>query len=187
MLSYSVLYPLLAALLGVRVVGALGVAAAAGFSLRWRATASETGRWSRPCGSLPARRAGCSPAGWRFCSPLPGLGALLAADRGRAALGALLAALGSLASPVAGLFVALAGVAIGSPASAPAARGSARRVGADRGPQPRIPVGGEEPFVFDAFTAVPVLAVAVLWLVPVEYRALRIGVLLYAALALALS
>jgi hypothetical protein len=122
-----------------------------------------------------------------FLLALPfGLGALLAADRGRAALGALLAALGGLVSPVAGLFVGLAGVAIGL--AGERARGAWLALGAT---VPIVvlnlafPVGGEEPFVFDAFIAVPVLAVAVLWLVPVEYRALRIGVLLYAALALA--
>jgi hypothetical protein len=47
-----------------------------------------------------------------------------------------------------------------------------------------FPVGGEEPFVLSAFVAVPVLAVAVLWLVPRDYRALRIGAVLYAVLAL---
>ena len=49
-----------------------------------------------------------------------------------------------------------------------------------------FPTGGVEPFVFSAFVAIPLLAALVLWLVPAEHRALRIGALLYAALALAL-
>ena len=186
-LSYSVLYPPLAALLGVRVVGALGVvAAAAVFAALARDRFGDRAL-------VPAMWFAAGAASWlltgrmAFLLALPfGLGALLAADRGHAVLGALLAALGSLASPVAGLFVGLAGVAIGL--AGERARGAWLALGAV---VPIVvlnlafPVGGEEPFVFDAFIAVPVLAVAVLWLVPVEYRVLRIGVLLYAALALA--
>ena len=43
-----------------------------------------------------------------------------------------------------------------------------------------FPLGGEEPFVFSAFIAIPILAAGVVWLVPREYRALRIGAVLYA-------
>ena len=43
-----------------------------------------------------------------------------------------------------------------------------------------FPVGGDEPFVFSAFVALPLLAALALWLVPGEYRALRIGAVLYA-------
>ena len=85
----------------------------------------------------------------------------------------------------AGLFVALAGTAIGLAGAR--ARGAWLALGA-AAPilvlNLAFPVGGEEPFVFDAFIAVPLLAVAVIWLVPAEHRALRIGALLYAALAL---
>ena len=39
--------------------------------------------------------------------------------------------------------------------------------------------------MFSAFIALPLLALLIVWLVPAEYRALRIGALLYAAFALA--
>jgi hypothetical protein len=48
-----------------------------------------------------------------------------------------------------------------------------------------FPVGGVEPFVFSAFIAIPLLAAVVLWLVPPEYPAVRIGAVLYALGALA--
>jgi hypothetical protein len=49
-----------------------------------------------------------------------------------------------------------------------------------------FPTGGEEPFVLSAFIAIPAVAIAALLLVPREYRAVRIGAALYAALAVAL-
>ena len=69
-----------------------------------------------------------------------GLGALLAADGGRLMAAALLAALTSLASPVAGLFVALAAAALAL--AGETRRGLALALGArgpDRGAQPRLP------------------------------------------------
>jgi hypothetical protein len=187
LLSYSVLYPPLAALLGVRLVGALAVVAAAAVF----AVLARDGFGPRAL--VPALWFAVAVASWLLTGRMPfllavpfGLAALLASARGRPAIGALLAALCSLASPVAGLFAGLAGVAIGL--GTERARGAWLALGAGL---PIVvlnlafPVGGEEPFVFDAFIAVPLLAIAVLWLVPAEYRALRIGVLLYAAMALA--
>ena len=186
LLSYSVLYPPLAALLGVRLVGALAVVAAAAVF----AVLAQDRFGARAL--VPALWFAAGAASWLLTGRMPfllavpfGLAALLAADRGRPAAGALLAALSSLASPVAGLFVALAGTAIGLAGAR--ARGAWLALGA-AAPilvlNLAFPVGGEEPFVFDAFIAVPLLAVAVIWLVPAEHRALRIGALLYAALAL---
>ena len=187
LLSYSVLYQPLAAAVGVRLVGAIAVVAGAAIF------AALVHRRFDDRGLIPALWFAAGVASWlltgrmTFLLAVPfGLGALLAADRDRSATGALLAALASLASPVAGLFVGLAGVAIGLAGAR--ARGAWLALGAA---VPIVvlnlafPVGGEEPFVFDAFIAVPLLAAAVLWLVPVEYRALRIGVVLYALLALA--
>ena len=186
LLSYSVLFPPLAAALSPEAVGALAVVAAAALF------AVLAGDRFGARALLPALWFAAGAASWLLTGRMPfllalpfGLGALLAADRGRPAIGALLAALSSLASPVSGLFVGLAGVAVGL--AGERARGAWLAIGAAL---PIVilnlafPVGGEEPFVFDAFIAVPLLAVAVLWLVPAEYRALRIGVLLYAALAL---
>jgi hypothetical protein len=187
LLSYSVLFPPLGALLGIRVVGALAVVAAAAIF----AILARERFGSRAL--VPSLWFAAGVASWlltgriAFLLAVPfGLGALLAADRGRPALGGVLAALASLASPVAGLFVGLAGIAIAL--AGERARGAWLALGAAApivALNLAFPVGGEEPFVFDAFIAVPVLAAAVLWLVPSEYRALRIGVVLYAALAVA--
>jgi hypothetical protein len=187
LLSYSVLFPPLAAALSPEVVGALAVVAAAAI---FAALAAD--RFGARA-SLPALWFAAGAASWLLTGRIPfllalpfGLGALLAADRGRPAIGALLAGLCSLASPVGGLFVGVAGAAIAF--AGERGRGAWLAVGAALpivALNVAFPVGGEEPFVFDAFIAVPLLAVAVLWLVPAEYRALRIGVVLYAALALA--
>ena len=187
LLSYSVLFPPLGAWLGVRLTGALAVvAAAAVFAAFARDRVGERAL-------IPSLWFAAAVAAWLFTGRIPfllavpfGLGAVLAALRGRDVPAALLALLATLASPVAGLFVGLAGVAI-------ALAGEWRRgifLALAAGiPMLALnlafPVGGEEPFVFSAFIAIPLLAVVGLWLVPTEQRALRIGVALYALLALA--
>jgi hypothetical protein len=186
LLSYSVLYPPLGALLGPRLVGALAaVAAATLFAIlarrRFGDAALEPSLWFA-----------LGVASWMLTGRIPfllaipfGLAALLPRAPGRLWVAASLAALTSLASPVAGLFLALAGVAIGS--AAERRRGIALVLGAGL---PiailnlAFPVSGEEPFVFTSFIAIPLLAAAVIWLVPIRYRALRIGAVLYALVAL---
>jgi hypothetical protein len=186
LLSYSVLYPPLGALLGPRLVGAIAVVASAALFAalarrRFGATAFVPSLWFA-----------AGIASWLLTGRIPfllavplGLAALLPRATGPLWPAALLAALTSLASPVAGLFVALAGVALGS--AAERRRGLALVLGAGA---PIVilnllfPTGGSEPFVFSAFIAIPLLAVVVVWLVPIRYRALRIGTVLYAALAL---
>ena len=101
--------------------------------------------------------------------------------------GAALAAAASLASPVAGLFVALAGAALAL--AGERRRGLALALGAlvpIAVLNLAFPTGGFEPFVFSAFIAIPLLAAVVLWLVPAEFAALRVGAVLYALLALVL-
>jgi hypothetical protein len=185
--GYSVLFPPLGAALGPRLVGAFAAVAAAGLfaalarrrygdgarlGVLWfgagTATLLLTGRMTFALGVAV------------------GLGALLAVQRGRLALAAALAVLTSLASPVAGLFLALAGVAVmlageraaGAAVAAPAALLTTALALA-------FPSTGEEPFVFTAFLPVPLFAAAALWLIPREQRALRWGVALYFLLALA--
>jgi hypothetical protein len=180
--GYSVLFPLLGAALGPRLVGALAAVTAAGlFGLlaRYRhgdrallatlwfgaATATEllSGRITFALGLAI------------------GLGALLALQRGRSLLAATLAVLTALASPVAGLFLALAGVAVilagdrrgGAAVAFPALAAVATLSFA-------FPTGGDEPFVFTAFIGVPLFSLAALLLLPPEERALRWGVAVYA-------
>jgi hypothetical protein len=193
LLSYSVLYPPLGALLGPRLTGALAaVAAAALFAIlaeRWFGEGgTEAGGRRALAGSLWFAAA---VSAWLFTGRITfllavpfGLAALLAADSGRNPLAGGLAALATLASPVAGLFTGLAGVSIWlAGRRRPGtwlALGSAIPMLALN---VAFPVGGVEPFVFSAFIALPLLAALVVWLVPAEYRALRIGAVLYAAFA----
>jgi hypothetical protein len=185
LLSYSVLYPPLAALLGVRVVGVLAVVVgAAAFA------ALANRRFEGERALVPSLWFAAALAVWLLTGRMP---FLLAVPFALAALlvrtgwaGALLAALATLASPVTGLFVGLAGVSLAI--AGERARGIWLAIGAG---VPMLalnlafPVGGVEPFVFSAFVAIPLLAAVVLWLVPPEFRAVRIGAVLYALGALA--
>jgi hypothetical protein len=124
-----------------------------------------------------------------------GLAALLALQRGRLRLAAVMAALTSLASPVAGLFVAIAGAAV-----AIARRPNVGGPGAWRGGAGvalaaalalaalglAFPIEGVEPFVTSAFQNVPLFALVALVLLPGDERSLRWGVALYALAAIAL-
>jgi hypothetical protein len=188
LLSYSVLYPPLGALLGPRLVGAIGaVAAAALFAFCARRRFGEAA-------TLGALWFAAGIGIWLFTGRVPfllavpfGLAALVWTRGPGLWLAAAAAALCSLASPVAGAFLALAAAAIGI--AGERARGAALLIGSlvpIAALNLAFPTGGEEPFVFSAFVAVPLLALAVLWLVPTEQRALRVGVALYALLALAL-
>jgi hypothetical protein len=188
LLSYSVLYPPLGALLGPRLVGALAVVAAAAiFALLAR-------RRFGAAALIPSLWFAAAIACWLLTGRIPfllavplGLAALLPKPPGPLWPAGIAAVLTSLASPVAGLFLALTGVAIGS--AAERRRGLVLALGAGI---PIVvlnvlfPIGGHEPFVFSAFIAIPLLAAVVVWLVPIRFRALRIGAVLYAALALAI-
>jgi len=109
------------------------------------------------------------------------LGALLAAQRDRRWLALALTVLSSLASPVAGAFLALALIAwaLAGPDRWPAALALAAL--APIGLLALVfPEGGTQPFVASAFypALAGVLLIAVL--IPPEQRALRIGAVLYA-------
>ena len=188
LLSYSVTYPPLADLLGVRLSAALAVVAGAAL---FAALAGR--RFEGIRALIPSLWFAAALASWLLTGRMPflvavpfGLAAVLAADRDRLALAGTMAALCTLASPVAGLFVGLGGVAIWL--------AGARRRGvwiALGAAIPIIvlnlafPVGGEEPFVFSAFIAIPIVVAVALWLVPREHAALRIAAILYVLLALA--
>lgn len=179
--AYSVLFPPLAWLLGPTLVGALSaVAATALFEPLARGHWGDRARWG-------ALWFGVGTATLLFTGRLPfalgvafGLAALLALQRERRALAVTLAAVCAIASPVAGLFLALAGVAH---FLAGARRDGAWITAAAIVPPVLLsvafPEGGHEPFVFSAFAPLPLFAAACLWLLPREQRALRIGAALY--------
>jgi hypothetical protein len=188
LLTYSVLFPPLGALLGPRVVGAVAVVATAVFFAALARHRYGERAW------LGTLWLGGATATMLLANRLTfalgaaiGLGALLAVQRGRHVLGGALAALSSLGSPVAGLFVAVAGGALavtGRPrlglALAAAALAPIALLGL------AFPAGGYFPFVFTAFLPVPLFAAAAIVLLPAEERVLRAGVFIYAALCLVL-
>jgi hypothetical protein len=178
--GYSVLFPPLAALLGPRVVGALSAVAAAWLFeqlVRDSDGARVASLWFA-VGTITTLISG------RLTFALGiaiALGAVLAAARGRTAWACVLAALASLASPVAGAFVGLAAaawwldrrrwwpVALAACALAPAAALAVA-----------FPEGGSFPFVPSSFWPALAAALAVLLALPRDARVLRIGAGLYA-------
>lgn len=184
--SYSVLVPPLAWLLSPALLGALsGVLSAALFEpLARHHFGSRAARW----GALWFGAGAMTPvlSGRITFSAGVGaaLGALLAVQRGRAWLGWVLAFTCGLLSPIAALFLGLAGVALELSGS--------RRVGvalavAALTPPALVsllfPDGGEGPFVFSAFWPLPVLALAFFFALPTRERTLRTGAVLYAVAA----
>jgi hypothetical protein len=186
--SYSVLVPALAWLLSPALLAALStVASAALFEplvrRRFGARAARFGALWFGAGAATPMLSGRVT----FAAAVPAaLGALLAVQRGRVALGVALAVLAGLLSPVVGLFVGLAGVAYALSGARRA--GAALAVAAVAPPSVvalAFPDGGEGPFVFSAFWPVPLFALAFLFVVPARERALRIGAALYAVAAVA--
>ncbi len=185
--GYSVLFPPLGAALGPRLVGALAAVTAAGlFGALARHGHGDRAR-------LAILWFGAGTGAMLFSGRLTfalgiaiGLGALLALQRQRPLLAAGLAVLTVCGSPVAGLFLALAGVAVmlagdrrgGALVALPA-------LGALGALSLAFPTGGEERFVLSAFIGVPLLAAAALVLLPAEERVLRWGVAVYAIAAIA--
>jgi hypothetical protein len=185
--GYSILFPPLAALVGPAVLGA--VAALVSAALFDALAARHFG---------PAARAGAAWFGigvgvLLFTGRMPfalgvaiGLGALLALQRRRPAASVVLAALCTLASPVAGLFVAIAAAA--HALTARAAAGAAVAAGALVPPLAlalAFPHPGRQMF-FATELAWLLFAAAAVWaLVPARERALRAGALLYASAGIA--
>jgi hypothetical protein len=181
--GYSLLFPPLAALLGPRVVGA--IAAVVSAVLFARLAHDHFG----PRARLGALWFAAATATDLFIGRLTfglgvtfGLAALLALHRRRPRLSAALAVATTAASPVAGLFLAMGGVA----------HAIARRRGdglllAAGALLPALalavafPEGGSQPFGFWAFACVLATAVGVHRLLPAEERTLRVTAVLYAA------
>jgi hypothetical protein len=206
--AYSVLSGPLSWLLGPRLVLVLScVACAALFEqLARRHFGAERARWG-------ALWLGVGTVTLLATSRLPfalgtafGLAAALALQRGRPRLAAAFAFLCPLASPVAGLFTAMGGLAYAlsagrSDAGAGRGRGPARLGAPPRAPRGRhvagaavalaalapavflsaaFPEGGWAPFPFSAYLPIPLFCAACLVVLPREERALRAGAVLYA-------
>ena len=196
--AYSVLSPPLAWLLSPPVALALSaLASAALFPPLARGWFGEqSARW----GSIWF---GAATATLLFTSRLPfaigvafGLAALLALQRRRYWLAILLAVLCPLGSPVAGLFLAMAGLAYAIAYWRERAKRSEGLAIAAAAFLPPVflawafPEGGWAPFPTSAYIPIPLFALACLIVLPRRERALRWGAVLYglgATLALALE
>jgi hypothetical protein len=182
--AYSVLFPPLAWLLGPWLAGALSaVAAAALFEPLARGHWGDRARWG-------ALWFGLGTGALLFTGRLPfamgvafGLAALLAMQRHRALLAITAAVASGLASPVAALFLTLAGVVIaltGRPRRLPLAVAAAAFL------PPALlaaafPEGGYMPFDLTTYAPVPAIALLAWVALPQRERALRIGTVIYAA------
>ena len=196
--AYSVLSPPLAWLLSPPVALAFAaLASAALFPPLARGWFGEDrARW----GSIWF---GAATATLLFTSRLPfaigvafGLAALLALQRRRYWLAIFLAVLCPLGSPVAGLFLAMAGVAYAIAERRDRAKRSEGLAIAAAAFLPPVflswafPEGGWAPFPTSAFIPIPLFALACLLVLPREQKALRWGAVLYAVgstLALAIE
>ncbi|MDX6717839.1 MAG: hypothetical protein QOJ63_93 [Solirubrobacteraceae bacterium] len=179
--AYSALFPPLGALLGVRVAGALAaLASAALFERIARRHFGDGARWG-------ALLFGAGTAADLLIGRLTfalgmafALGAVYALQHGRRAIGLALGAACTLASPVAGLFLAMAGIAhwlvvrsrpglwLAAATFTPAAVLSLL-----------FPEGGSQPFPTVTLAAVVLCCGLLLWLLPAHERVLRTAVLLY--------
>jgi hypothetical protein len=194
--GYSLLFPPLGAWLGVRLVGVLSCVAAAGLFAalaqdRFGERARVGALWFGAATSMNLFTGRITFA----LGVAVGLGALLALQRGRPRWAAAIAALTSFASPVAGLFVGMAGVAVAI-ARRPALAGprtwlegagvAVAAFAAIAALVLAFPAEGVEPFITSTFQNVPLFAIVALILIPRDERALRWGIALYGVLAIAL-
>jgi hypothetical protein len=188
LLAYSLLAPALGALIGPQLLAALSMTlATALFSLAIAGRVAPSA--ARAAGLWFAVGASVALLSSRVPFDLGlaiGLGALVLAQRRRAFAAALLAVLASLASPIAGAFLAMAMLAwalVGPRrllpgvlcvlALAPVAFLSLA-----------FPEGGSQPFVASAFWPALAAVIVVGLVIGAEQRVLRIGVLLYALVLL---
>jgi hypothetical protein len=193
--GYSLLFPAAAAVLTPQWAAAVAaVATAALFEPMAR-------RHFGPDGWLGAALFGAATATNLFTGrlafafgALPAMAAVLALDRDRPWTASALALLSAVCSPVAAVFVALAGAAhaLGKFARtrrlAPMLPGTALLLAA-LAPVAitavAFPEGGTEPFAFSALWPVPLVAVGVLFALPPRATVLRVGVALYALVTIA--
>jgi hypothetical protein len=189
--GYSLLFPPLAALLGVRTVGALAVLASAVLFERAARTAyGPAARWGAVWFALAALGDVWSGRVTFALGVSLALGAVLASMRGRTVTAIALAAVCAASSPVAGVLLALAGLTHSLAAhrsvgrwhsvlvlGAPAAVVVLALTGL-------FPEGGWEPYPLLSFLATVAVVAGFLWALPSkdprpEQRLLRVGATVY--------
>ena len=183
--DYSVTFPALGALVGVRPAGALGVVASAALFGALAGRARPAARWWFAAACLADLVVG------RLTYALGvtvGLAAVLALVRGRPVLACALAATCSATSPVAGSFLALVGVALAAegdrpwpPRPAPLAV-AATALGTAGALTTAFPEGGDQPFPTGAFAVALAVTLAA---AAVGCGWIRRSILLYAAAIIA--
>ena len=185
--AYSILFPPLGALLGVRVVGVLAAVASALLFARiasrhFGARAARPGALWFAAGTVADLLIGRLTFALGVCIALA---AVYALQLGHRRVGLAGGAACTLASPVAGLFLALAGAAYWL--------STRERVGlwlAAAAMTPAIalsllfPEGGSQPFEAGALLAIVLCCAGLLWLLPARERVLRAGALIYLGSAL---
>jgi hypothetical protein len=189
LLGYSLLFPPLGAALGLRLLG-VGAVVASTLIFAQLARMRFGSRWAAATALFAVSAAGDLYIG-RIAFAVGvsfGLGAVLTAARERLWLTSLLSLACAAASPVAGLFLALAAAAdlltYRRIARAAALAGPALALTAALALL--FPEGGEETFAFSSLLAAGGLSALVMLLLPPRERLLRNGLALY-LLALALS
>lgn len=189
LLGYSLLFPPLAALLGLRLLGAIAVVAS---TLIFAQLASMRfgPRWAAATALFAVGAVGDLYIG-RITFALGvsfGLGAVLTAARKQRWMTPLLSLACAAASPVAGLFLALAGAAdlITNRAFVRAAALAVPSLALISALAVLFPEGGQETFAFSSLLAAGGLSALVMLLLPPRERLLRTGLALY-LLALALA
>jgi hypothetical protein len=186
--GYSLLFPPLGSLLGIRLLGALSVLASV--ALFERIVRTAYGRPVRLAVAWFAVMAVSDVWVGRVAFALGvalALAAVLAVMRGRPTAAAVLAALCAAASPVAGALLGLAAL------SAALSRRSPRILLTLAAPAAAIVLalallfaeGGFEPYPIRSFLATALVVVAFLWALPPDQRLLRVGGLLYLLACLA--
>ncbi|MEJ7789862.1 MAG: hypothetical protein WKF29_08270 [Thermoleophilaceae bacterium] len=187
--AYSVLSPPLGWILSPQVMGALAaVSATAAF------TEVARGYWGARAARLGTMIFGAGSATMLFTNRLPfalgvafAMAAALALQRRRRVLAPVLAVLCALSSPVAALYLAMAGLAYALAASGDAARarrsaGLAMAAGAFLTPvalNVAFPEGGYAPMLFGTYVVIPIACLAAWLVIPASERTLRVALLLY--------
>ncbi len=188
--AYSLLSPPLGWLLGPQLMGALSaIGATACF------TELARGHWGPQAARLGTLLFGAGSATLLFTNRLPfalgvafGMGAVLALQHGRRVTAPVLAVVAALGSPVAGLYLFMAGVAYAL--AAPGHYARRRRTDglslAAGGLVPPVllnvafPEGGYAPMMFTTFVAIPIFCAAAWAAIPRSERTLRWAIVLYA-------